>query len=161
MTEFDSPTTSALRRLILAIIFIGAAAMFVDLLLIDHLEPVWQWVPLAVLLPVIVLVVAVALRPGRAVLRAFQAAMIASIIAGLAGVVLHYLGNLEWEVERDPSLRGFALFWETIRGASPMLAPGAMVQLGLLGLAYAFRHPALRSTTGARLGADPATKEKR
>ena len=147
--EGDGPTASALRRLILALIFISAGAMLVDLLLLEHFETAWQWAPLVVLVPVIALVVGVALRPTRAMLRAFQAAMVTCIAAGLVGLFLHYRGNVEFELERDPTLRGLALFWETIRGATPALAPGAMVQLGLLGLAYGFRHPALAPfTTG-------------
>jgi hypothetical protein len=35
------------------------------------------------------------------------------------------------------------LLWKVMSGAAPALAPGAMVQLGLLGLIYTFRHPAL------------------
>ena len=38
---------------------------------------------------------------------------------------------------------------ERLTGATPALAPGAMVQLGLIGLAYTFRHPALRSAATA------------
>jgi hypothetical protein len=32
---------------------------------------------------------------------------------------------------------------ETLRGAIPALAPGAMAQLGLLGLLVSYRHPAV------------------
>ena len=143
----EGATAAALRRLILALIFIGAAGMLVDLILLEHYETAWQWSPLVLLVPVIAVVVAVWVRPTRAVVRAFQAAMVACIVAGLLGLFLHYRGNVEFELERDPALSGFALFWETVRGATPALAPGAMVQLGLLGLAFAFRHPALESFT--------------
>lgn len=139
----ESLTTSALRRLILALIFVGATGMLVDLFLLEHFETVWQWIPVALLVPVIALVIVVAVRPARATMRSFQGAMAACIAVGLLGLFLHYRGNVEFELERDPSLSGFALFWETIRGATPALAPGAMMQLGLLGLAFTFRHPAL------------------
>jgi hypothetical protein len=46
-----------------------------------------------------------------------------------------------------PSLTGFELFREAISGATPTLAPGAMLHLGLLGLLYTFRHPALKRST--------------
>ena len=43
------------------------------------------------------------------------------------------------------SLAGMALFWAAIGAkAPPLLAPGSMVQLGLLGLAYTYKHPALK-----------------
>jgi hypothetical protein len=40
-------------------------------------------------------------------------------------------------------MKGMDLFSKVMTGAAPALAPGAMVQLGLLGLIYTFRHPAL------------------
>jgi hypothetical protein len=69
--------------------------------------------------------------------------MILQVVTGLAGLALHYKGNVEFELERDESLRGLKLFWEAIRGATPTLAPGALAQLGLVGLAFTYRHPAL------------------
>lgn len=156
----EGATATALRRLILALIFLSAGAMLVDLLLLEHFETAWQWAPLALLVPVLAIVAVVAFRPSRASVRLLQGAMLACIAAGLLGMFLHYRGNLEFELERDASLRGIALFWETIRGATPALAPGAMVQLGLLGLAFAFRHPALSTfTTRAASGAAPNPTE--
>ena len=38
------------------------------------------------------------------------------------------------------------LVWKALRGATPALAPGALAQLGLLGLLYTYRHPALTHT---------------
>lgn len=160
MNPSERATSDALRRIILALIFLGASGMLVDLLLLEHFEDAWQWAPLVLLVPVIGLTVAVALKPIRWLLRAFQFAMLACILIGLLGLFLHYRGNVEFELERDPALRGFALFWETIRGATPALAPGAMVQLGLLGLAFTFRHPVLGTfTRGATVSAPPHSTE--
>ena len=162
MNPPEGATAVALRRLILALIFLSASGMLVDLFLLEHFESAWQWTPLVLLVPVIAIVVAVELKPGRRMLRAFQVAMLGCIVVGLIGVVLHYPGNVEFALERDPPLRGLALFWETIRGATPALAPGAMVQLGLLGLAYTFRHPLLGTfTTGARSNTPPQSTEIR
>ena len=82
-------------------------------------------------------------RPSPSTVRFFQAVMVLCVVAGVVGVFLHYRGNVEFELEREP-LHGLRLFWEAIRGATPALAPGAMAQLGLLGLVYSYRHPALR-----------------
>jgi hypothetical protein len=70
--------------------------------------------------------------------------MVLQIATAIAGLIFHYRGNVEFEIERDESLRGLALFWEAIRGATPALAPGALAQLGLVGLAFTYRHPALK-----------------
>jgi hypothetical protein len=46
----------------------------------------------------------------------------------------------------DAALSGLALYQKAILAKSPpALAPGAMIQLGLIGLAYTFRHPALQT----------------
>jgi hypothetical protein len=67
-------------------------------------------------------------------------------------VFLHYQGNVEFQMEIDPTQHGSELFWKVMRAkAPPALAPGLMAQLGLLGLIYAFRHP----SAGDR--ADPFT----
>jgi len=47
-------------------------------------------------------------------------------------------------LESNPSLRGWSLFREAIRSkAPPLLAPGVMIELGLLGLIFTYQYPAL------------------
>jgi len=114
-----------------------------ELLLLSHDEGVLQLIPL-VLMTVGMLVIGwhlVSATPSS--LRAMRVSMLAFILAGAAGVGLHYRGSAEFQTEVDPALAGFALFKKVMTSkAPPALAPGVMVQLGLLGLAYAFRHPA-------------------
>lgn len=135
--------TSAMRRLLLALVGIGAAGLEVELLLLEHFESVLQWIPLVLLGVVLIAAMLVWRRPSPATVRFFQTVMGLCVTAGVVGVFLHYRGNVEFELEREP-LHGVKLFWEAIRGATPALAPGAMAQLGLLGLVYSYRHPALR-----------------
>jgi hypothetical protein len=94
---------------------------------------------------VLVLVVSVLVwrRPDPRTVNAFRVIMGLCVLVGIAGIVLHAKGNLDWALERDDALRGWPLVWKILRGATPLLAPGAMAQLGLLGLVYAYRHPAL------------------
>ena len=73
--------------------------------------------------------------------RLFQLTMVMFVLSSLAGIWLHYQGNLEFELEMYPASHGFELFKQSVSGASPTLAPGAMLQLGLLGLVYSYRHP--------------------
>ena len=88
------------------------------------------------------------LSPGRRNIRVLQGTMILFVLSGLAGFILHYQGNAEFELEMYPSLKGMKLFWEAIQGATPTLAPGTMIQLGLLGWVYTIRHPQLGSSKG-------------
>lgn len=135
---------SVLRRLLLALVAFTALGLTVELVLLEHVESLSQWVPFGVLAAGLVSVAVVARRPTPRALRAFQVAMGLCIAAGLLGVILHYRGNVEFELERDPSARGLVLLWRSLTGATPALAPGALAQLGLLGLAYTYRHPVLR-----------------
>jgi hypothetical protein len=114
-----------LRQMLLALVFLGAAGLLVELGLLEHFDSVTQWIPLALLVVVLGATGAVYVRRGPGTVRFFQGVMALCVVTGVIGVYLHYR--------------------EAIRGATPALAPGALSQLGLLGLAYAFRHPALRA----------------
>jgi hypothetical protein len=133
-----------IRRLLLGLILLGIAGLAAELVLLEHTESTWQWVPLVALGVGFPCAAAVWLRPSARTLRPFQALMALFVAAGALGVYLHIRGNVEWELESDASLRGLDLFWAALHGATPALAPGAMAQLGLLGLTLAYRHPALR-----------------
>ncbi len=132
------------RKLVLAVLVLGQVGVLADLLVLNHFEDSWQLVPL-VLIGLALAAIAWYLLGGGAVsLRLLQVTMALFVVAGAAGMVLHYRGNLEFQLEIDASQHGWELFKKVIHAkAPPALAPGAMAQLGLLGLAYVFRHPAL------------------
>ncbi|HEX6925563.1 MAG TPA: hypothetical protein VF167_09035 [Longimicrobiaceae bacterium] len=153
MTTLDVQPSSAgdvdargepIRQLLLALIFLGAAGLVAELLLLEHTENVYQWMPLVMLALVLVFSLLLGFRPSPRVLRLFRGLMVLVILVGLVGIYLHYDGNREFELEMDPQASGFDLLWKVLHGATPTLAPGAMVQLGLLGLVFAYRHPLLR-----------------
>jgi len=133
----------SLRQLVLALVFVGIVGLEVELALLRHAESFSQWIPHIVLLIGLVGTVLVYLRPAHATLRVFQTLMWMFVVIGLLGVFFHLKGNVEFALERDPSLGGARLIWKVLHGATPALAPGALSQLGLLGLVYAYRHPAL------------------
>jgi hypothetical protein len=135
------------RRAMLALVHLGMLGLIAELYLLEHTDSATQWIPLVSLGVGLITGISVALAPTPRRLRVFQAVMAVFVAAGLLGLVLHLRGNLEFELENDPSLRGARLVWEALRGATPALAPGALVQLGLLGLVYTIRHPALTKGT--------------
>jgi hypothetical protein len=133
-----------IRRLLVAVVWIGAAGMLTDLVLLAHYEDTAQLVPIGLLGAALAVSTWHLLRPGRASVRTLQAVMLLSVTAGLVGVGLHFNGAAEFQREIDPSLGWQALIGKVARSQSPpLLAPGAMVQLGLVGLIAAFRHPAV------------------
>lgn len=132
-----------MRRALLALVLLSAIGLFAELLLLEHFEHATQWIPLGLLVVVVAMSALMLTRPGRRIVQVFRVVMTLCVVAGAVGVYLHYSGNVEFETERDGTLRGLHLLWEAIRGATPTLAPGALAQLGLLGLACTFRHPAM------------------
>ena len=139
-------TTSAeagLRRILLLIVVVGALGLIGELWLLEHFEEWTQWLPLAMLVAVLVASALVGFGPGRGPLRIFRAVMVANLVTGAVGIWLHFTGNRAFELEMDAAQSGGLLIWHSLRGATPALAPGAMIQLGLIGLLYTWRHPAL------------------
>ena len=126
-----------LRRAVTGLLAMALAGTGAELLLLGHYEDAWQLVPLALIALGLLAMGWRAARPGTASLRAFRAVMVLMVASGALGLFLHYRGNTEFELERDPALAGFALIREAMTGATPALAPGAMMLFGLLGLASA------------------------
>ena len=140
---------ASLRQLVLALVFVGIVGLEIELALLRHAESFTQWIPHVVLLAGFIVTAAVYLRPGSGALRIFQVTMAIYVLVGALGVYLHLCGNMEFALERDPTLSGLTLLWKALRGATPALAPGALAQLGLVGLVYTYRHPALGGNSTA------------
>lgn len=140
--------TAAGRRVLLAILVLAIAGTCAELLFLEHTDGFWQMVPVALLAAGLLVTAWHLLQRGPGSLRVFQALMITFVVSGCVGLVQHFKGNMEFELEMHPGASGFALWWETLKGATPALAPGTMIQLGLLGLVYSHRHPALRASAG-------------
>ena len=138
----DSRTAAGLRSFALLLFVAGVVGISAELLLLDHYEGLEQWIPIVLMALSLVILRARRVQGGSG-LRLFQATMVLFVLSGGVGTWLHYQGNAEFEKEMYPSLSWVELFWQSLTGATPALAPGAMVELGLLGLAYTYRHPKL------------------
>ena len=143
MTE-PATVFPAIRPLLLAILLVGMLGTEAELLLIGHDEDAPQLIPLIGIAVAVAVIVWHVVDRRAASVRALQLTMLLLVGTGVAGVVLHLRGSMAFQLETDASLSGLQLFWKAIRAKSPpALAPGIMAQLGLLGLVYAHRHPAL------------------
>jgi hypothetical protein len=130
------------RRMLLAILLLGLLGTCTELLLLNHTEDLRQWIPLALIGAGLVALVWHALTDSVASARATRWTMVGFIAGGLAGIYFHYQGSAEFKLESNPMLAGWALFWAAIGAkAPPFLAPGEMIQLGLLGLVYSYINP--------------------
>ena len=141
-----------LRQFVLALLAVGLIGLAVELVLLEHYEDVWQLTPLVLITANLMVLLWQATRPSWPAVQSMRVLMVAMLAAGALGIFLHYRANMEFQVEMSPGLSGFDLFFKTIRAkVPPPLAPGAMAQLGLLGLLYTYGHPLLRRAdeTGA------------
>jgi hypothetical protein len=138
-----------IRRLILALLSFGLVALLAELFALGHDEDYRQWIPLVAITATLVVIVWHAISGSTRSLQALRFACVGLLFVGATGIILHYQGNVEFQLEVSPELHGWELFRKVLNAkAPPALAPGVMAQLGLLGLIYTFRHPALRSPAG-------------
>ena len=136
------PDAAFLRRVLAALFLFGSVGTAAELVLLEHTEDAWQKAPLVLIAIACVVLALLSIRPSAAGVRTFKLAMVAFIASGMLGLGLHYQGNVEFELELQPDASGFRLFWEAMKGATPVLPPGTMALLGALGLTYTYRHPA-------------------
>jgi hypothetical protein len=145
---------AAIRRALFAILLLGMLATGIELVLLNHMEDRLQWVPLVLLGLGLLAAAWHGLRTTAPSVRALRLIFCAFVAAGLAGMYFHYQGAVEFKLESNPSLQGWGLFRQAVFSkAPPLLAPGTMIQLGLLGLIYAYRHPAITKTRGGSVKA--------
>lgn len=130
----NAPLLRVARPLVLATLIISISGTGIELGLLGHYESFWQWVPLVLLAVGLLATVWHAVGRSWASQWTLLVVMSLFLVAGLVGVGLHFNGNFEFEREMYPSLAGWPLIWKVLRGATPALAPGTMVYIGLLGL---------------------------
>jgi hypothetical protein len=98
-----------------------------------------QWVPVALLAVAGVVLAWNAMGRGAASLRVLKVLMWLFLAAGVTGVLLHFRGAMEFQLEINPNGPRWELIKKAVQAqAPPFLAPGVMSQLGLIGLAYSY-----------------------
>ena len=128
-----------LRRWILGVLVLGLLGTVTELVLLEHYEQPLQFVPLVLIAAGVAVLVWEFRRHDTASRRAVQIVMALFVLAGFVGFVAHFYGSAEYQLELNPEMSNWELMEKVLRAkAPPLLAPGMMLQLGLLGLAYVF-----------------------
>jgi disulfide bond formation protein DsbB len=122
------------QRVLLLIVMISSAGTFAELILLEHTEEFYQLIPVVLLPATAISALLVFIKPRRWSVNLLRFVLLLCFVSSAVGIVLHYLGNTEFELERKPDLKGWTLFSESMMGATPALAPGTMAQLSLVGL---------------------------
>src|SRR5712671_5893134 len=139
-------TLSVIRRCLFGVLALGLVGTGIELVLLEHYETAVQFVPLVSVALALAVLVWHKVKGDALSIRVLQAMMVLFVIAGIAGAGFHFRGAAEFQLEIDPSQSRWTIFKKVMRAkAPPVLAPGLMIQLGLVGLVYAYRHPALQT----------------
>lgn len=133
-----------LRLFLLALagfIFVGSV---VELALAGHTESPVQWIPFVLSGLGLVAVTAVLAWPGRFTIFALRGVMGLALLGSLFGMFEHIEHNLAFALEIRPNATVSDVFFEALRGANPLLAPGILALAALLALAATYYHPTLK-----------------
>jgi hypothetical protein len=135
----SADTIRMLRLWILGVLVLGLLGTVVELVLLSHYEQPVQLVPVVLLVLALLVLAWHVMGHSAASLRVLMGLMILFVLAGFAGFAAHFYGSAEFQLDLEPSLSTWELLEKVMRAkAPPLLAPGMMMQLGLLGLAYVF-----------------------
>jgi hypothetical protein len=137
--SIKSDRITLLRGWILGILLLGLLGTVTELVLLEHYEQPLQLVPLVLIVAAIAATGWEFRRHDVSSRRAMQIVMALFVLAGFAGFAAHFHGSAEYQLELNPDMGNWELLDKILRAkAPPLLAPGMMLQLGLLGLAYVF-----------------------
>ncbi len=130
---------SLIDTLIWCVLILGMAGLLAELSLLSHYEDLRQTIPIVLLAAGLAALILDRVSPRRWTPRVIHIIMILFIFAGLVGMYLHFDGSRQFQLEMDPGMSGATLIWHVLQAKSPpTLSPGTLVQMGILGMGYAY-----------------------
>ena len=93
-----------LRRWVLILLVIGLLGTVTELVLLSHYEQPLQLVPVFLIVVALAVVVWHVRRQDAASLYALQVVMALFVLAGFVGVVAHFCGSAEFQLDLDPEM---------------------------------------------------------
>jgi hypothetical protein len=126
-----SEVERGLRRALLALAGLTGLGLVGELLLIGHTEETLQLLPIVLGGLTTLGALWAARLPETAAPKALQALSVALVLSSALGVWEHLESNLEFERELRPDQSLTEALIGALSGASPLLAPGALVVAAL------------------------------
>ena len=111
-----------------------ATGILLELLLLGHVENASQWIPVLLTGFLLLTVLALFMIRTKLLFILHQIFCGLGILSGIVGVWLHFEGNVAFEKEMYPNLPHSEIWIEALTGATPALAPGSMIALGIFGM---------------------------
>lgn len=129
-----------LRRflLVLSVLLFGGA--LIELWLVGHTEDTIQWLAFVLAAAGALTAIARLFLSGRGIVRILRVAMVVVILGSLFGIVMHLIGNLEFEQEIQANAPTATLLWKALQGGNPLLAPGILAVAAILAIAATYRY---------------------
>jgi hypothetical protein len=156
----DMPTTTVEQRLRTFLLWLAGAmcvGTIIELFLAKHYEDPVQFIPFG-LCGVGLIAVAIALRrPQRTQLLALRGVMGLLLLGSLLGVYEHLVNNFAFELDMRPSAVWSDVWFQALRGAAPLLAPGILAVAAVVAIAATYAHPTLARRNAAAAQAISAT----
>jgi hypothetical protein len=121
------------------------AGTILELWLTEHMESPIQFTPFILCGIGLIAVTLALLLPQRLTLITLRLVMGLLIAGSLFGVVQHIQHNLAFELEIRPNATISAVWFDALRGASPLLAPGVLALAAIIAIAATYYHPLLTS----------------
>ena len=138
-SKVGADTVGMLRLWILVVLVLGLLGTVTELVLLSHYEQPVQLVPVVLIVLALVVLIWHAIGRSAASLRVLSGLMVLFVLASFAGFAAHFYGSAEFQLDLEQSPSNWELVEKVMRAkAPPLLAPGMMMQLGLLGLAYIY-----------------------
>jgi hypothetical protein len=130
-----------LRLAILGVLVLGIVGTVIELVLLEHYEtdtPL-QFLPLILIAAGSAAIIWHVARRDTASLNTLHVVMGLFVLSSFVGFAAHFSGSAEFAIEQNPEAGTWEILKKVLHAkAPPLLAPGMMMQLGLLGLAYVY-----------------------
>ena len=136
---------TTVRGLLLTAFVFGVVGSAAELVFLEHYLDTWQLVPIVLMAVAISMLGWHLAKPSPISARLFRVTMILFVIAGFVGIALHAQGAAAFQREIEPAMEGWTLLTKVLHAkAPPAFAPGLMIQLGLIGMAFSFSKETVR-----------------
>jgi len=141
----DAAWIERMRWWLLGVLVIGMLGTITELLLLEHYEKPLQFVPLILIVAALGTMFRQVRKHDLRSLIVLKWIMVLYVVSGFVGVLAHFQGAAEFQLENDPNMGVWVLFTKILHTqAPPLLAPGMMLQLGLIGLVYVYSDARIR-----------------
>ena len=131
-------------RSIMLLLSAGAVLVtLAELWLQDHFNGPLQLIPWLLCVMALLSLILTIARPNKRALNALRIAMSIVVVGGLVGICIHLKENIDFQSAIHPGAAAGTYLLAALKGAAPLLAPGALIFAALIALAATYGHPLL------------------